>query len=133
MCYRKNVSILYLEMSSQIFKNKIPNELLFSFLEKVKSNDDETNMIVINNDSYKRSILKNELNDFLKSILNYYHISKQNYVTRKMSYSKFTTIIRQICKYNQISYTSKIKYFRSTYEIIYYIVTPIIPLLPTSK
>ena len=120
-------------MSSQIFKNKIPNELFFSFLEKIKSNDDDTNMIVINNDSYKRSTLKDELKDFLISIKDYYHVSKQHYVTRKMSYSKFTTIIRQICKYNQISYTSKIKYFRSTYEIIYYIVTPKVPLSPTSK
>lgn len=117
-------------MSSQIFKTNVPNETFFSFIESIKSNNDDTNMIVINNDSYKRSILKNGLQDFLDKILNYYHISKRHYVTRKMSYSKFTTIIRQICKQNQISYTSKIKYFRSTYEIIYYIVTP---KLPTSK
>jgi DNA-directed RNA polymerase beta subunit len=117
-------------MSSQIFKQNVPNEHFFSFIEKIKSNDDDTNMIVINNDSYKRSTLKNELKDFLDSILEFYHVSKRHYITRKMSYSKFTTIIRQICKQNQISYTSKIKYFRSTYEIIYYIVTP---KLPTSK
>ena len=117
-------------MSSQIFKSNVPNEVFFSFIEKIKSNNDDTNMIVINNDSYKRSTLKNELQDFLDVILEYYHISKRHYLTRKMSYSKFITIIRQICKQNQISYTSKIKYFRSTYEIIYYIVTP---KLPTSQ
>ena len=114
-------------MSSQIFKSNVPNELFFSFMETIKSNNDDTNMIVINNDSYKRSTLKDELKDFLDSILEHYHLSKRHYVTRKMSYSKFTTIIRQICKQNQISYTSKIKYFRSTYEIIYYIVKPELP------
>lgn len=114
-------------MSSQIFKTNVPNELFFSFMETIKSNNDDTNMIVINNDSYKRSTLKDELKDFLDSILEHYHLSKQHYVTRKMSYSKFTTIIRQICKQNQISYTSKIKYFRSTYEIIYFIVKPELP------
>ena len=87
-------------------------------------------MIVINNDSYKRSTLKDKLKEFLDKISEYYHVSKRHYLTRKMSYSRFTTIIRQICKQNQISYTSKIKYFRSTYEIIYYIVKP---ELPTSK
>ena len=117
-------------MSSQIFKKNVPNELFFSFIESIKSNNDDTNMIVLNNDSYKRSTLKNELKDFLDEILECYHVSKRHYVTRKMSYSKFTTVIRQICKQNQISYTSKIKYFRSTYEIIYYIVNP---TLPTSK
>ena len=117
-------------MSSQIFKTNVPNEVFFSFIESIKSNNDDTNMIVINNDSYKRSTLKNELQDFLDKILECYHISKIHYVTLKMSYYKFTTVIRQICKQNQISYTSKIKYFRSTYEIIYYIVNP---NLPTSK
>lgn len=114
-------------MSSQIFKTDVPNELFFSFMDKIKSNDDDTNMIVINNAAYKRSTLKNELKEFLDDIHDYYHISKRHYVTRKMSYSKFTTIIRQICKQNHISYTSKIKYFRSTYEIIYYIVKPELP------
>ena len=51
-------------MSSQIFKTNVPNEVFFSFIEKIKSNNDDTNMIVINNDSYKRSTLKNELQDF---------------------------------------------------------------------
>ena len=111
-------------MSSQIFKTNVPNELFFSFINSIKSNNDDTNIIVINNDSYKRSALKDGLKNFLDSILENYHISKRHYVTRKMSYSKFTTIIRQICKQNHISYTSKIKYFRSTYEIIYYIVKP---------
>jgi len=114
-------------MSSQIFKSNVPNDVFFSFIEKIKSNSDDTNMIIINNDSYKRSTFKNELENFLNKILCHYHISKRHYVKRKMSYSKFTTIIRQICKQNQISYTSKIKYFRSTYEIIYYIVNPNLP------
>ena len=45
-------------MSSQIFKTNVPNEVFFSFIESIKSNNDDTNMIVINNDSYKRSTLK---------------------------------------------------------------------------
>lgn len=116
-------------MSSQIFKTSVPNELFFSFIEGIKSNNDDTNIIVINNDSYKRSTLKTDLQKFLDTIIEHYHVSKRHYLTRKMSYSNFTTIIRQICKHNHISYTSKIKYFRSTYEIIYYIVNT----LPTCK
>ena len=51
----------------------------------------------------------------------FYHISKQKYLERKLTYNNFTTILRQICNFNKINYTSQIKYDKSTYDIIYYI------------
>ena len=38
-----------------------------------------------------------------------------------MTYTAFTTVLRQICKFNHIKYTTKIRYEKSTYEIVYYI------------
>ena len=38
-----------------------------------------------------------------------------------MTYKNLITIIRQICKYNNIPFTSDIKYSKSKYEITYFI------------
>jgi hypothetical protein len=40
---------------------------------------------------------------------------------RKMNYNSFVTILRQICNFNKIIYTSQIKYDKSKYDIIYHI------------
>ena len=51
----------------------------------------------------------------------YYHISKQKYVEKKITYNSFVTVLRQICNHNKIIYTSQIKYDKSNYTIIYYV------------
>ena len=51
----------------------------------------------------------------------YYHISKRKYLERKLTYNSFITVIRQICNFNKITYTSQLKYDKSTYDITYYI------------
>ena len=106
-------------MSSQIFKNQIPKNLLFDLLEKIciKNNDH----YILNKIAYKKCDFLQLLYPFCGSLLDYYHNSKQFYVNRKQSYNTFITIIRQLCKANGINYTSKIVYNKSTYDITYYI------------
>lgn len=50
-----------------------------------------------------------------------YHTSKLHYLINCNKYNKFLTMIRQICKYNNIEYNIKITYERSKYSQIYYI------------
>ena len=106
-------------MSKQIFKEKIPNELVFEFLG--------TNCVktekhyVFDNISYKKGIYNNSIAEFIDFCKPYYHNSKKKYLERKLSYNTFITILRQICNCNNITYTSKIKYDNSNYEIVYYI------------
>ncbi len=106
-------------MSSQIFKKHIPNEILFNLLNDMAFKID--NYYMINNDAYKKGIFNNKIQEFINECIPYYHKSKLKYLERKNTYNSFITIIRQICKYNKITYTSKIKYDRSSYDIIYYI------------
>jgi hypothetical protein len=106
-------------MSSQIFKKLIPNNLLISLLDDIAIKSE--NCYVLNNNSFKKGIFNNSINKFIDDCKPYYFISKQKYLERKLSYNTFITIIRQICKHNKITYTSQIKYDRSTYDIIYYI------------
>ena len=114
-------------MSKQIFKKNIPYEILFNFLEDICEKNNK--YYLINKACFKKGLFennptdecKNKLELFCSTINEYYHNSKNYYITRKLNYSRFVTIIRQICKNNHILFTSKIKYDKSNYDIIYYI------------
>ena len=107
-------------MSIQIFKSKISTEVLFSFLENVDCLKNKK-YYLFNNDAFKRGVFNNKIAEFIENIKPHYHLSKQKYVDGEINYKKMTTILRQICNYNNITYTSKIKYDKSLYEIQYYI------------
>ena len=106
-------------MNSQIFKNKIPNELLLTLLADISVKTDKC--FVFNNNSYKKGIFNETIPTFLEACKPYYHLSKRKYLERKINYNSFITILRQICNFNNITYTSQIKYDKSNYDIIYYI------------
>ena len=109
-------------MSKQIFKQDISDKVLFDFLSNINMNTNKTdNYYIINKNSFKLAKMKKILDSFLEQIKDCYHKSKQYYVNRKLNYTKFITIIRQICKHNNIPYTSDIQYNKSTYEIQYYV------------
>jgi len=109
-------------MASQLFKSCVSTEVFTTFLLTCcESDHSNKNVLIFSNNSYKRAQLAETLQPFLDSIIDSYHISKQYYVSRKMSYTRFVTVIRQICKDIRIPYVSKIKYDRSSYEIVYYI------------
>jgi hypothetical protein len=103
-------------MSIQIFKKNIPFNILNDFL---KSSTDDYH--TFNKDSYKKSCINGSINVFINSLQEYYHHSKQYYLTRKMSYKNLVTILRHVCNNLKITYTSKILYEKSNYEIVYYI------------
>ena len=58
---------------------------------------------------------------FCENLMPFYHISKRYYLTRELSYNSFTNIVRQICKGNNIMFTSQIKYNESKYNIDFFI------------
>jgi hypothetical protein len=107
-------------MSHQIFKTEIPNNVLFDFLEQVNSFKNEK-YFLIDKDSFKKAQFHQVLEPFVESLDEYYHLSKKFYIERKLNYTRFATIIRQICKRNEIPFSSTIKYDKSSYNIIYYI------------
>jgi hypothetical protein len=106
-------------MSTQIFKNHIPTDIFYDFLEKICFKNQ--NYYTFNQDSFKKGLYTEDIKKFLEICRPYYHISKRNYIDRKLTYNSFTTIIRHICKFNDICFTSEIKYDKSEYSIFYYI------------
>ena len=106
-------------MSTQIFKNNIPNEKFFELLDSICLKGDK--LYIFNSESFKKGLYNELIPKFIELCIPYYHISKRKYLEKKLNYNVFTTIIRQICRFNNITYTSKIKYDKSLYEIQYYI------------
>ena len=106
-------------MSAQIFKNIIPKKHLFDLFENISIKNDK--YYIFNIESFKKGMFKEIIVNFIEACKPYYHISKRTYLEKKITYNSFITIIRQICKSNNITYTSQIKYDKSTYSIVYYI------------
>ena len=106
-------------MSSQIFKNNVPIDLLFNLLDKICPKNEKH--YLFNNISFKKGVYTGDIVAFFEECKSYYHISKRKYLEKKLTYNSFTTVLRQICKNNNVTYTSQIKYDKSKYDILYYI------------
>jgi hypothetical protein len=104
-------------MISQLFKTHIPKQLLISLLEDISIKTDK--FYIVNNTAYKKGIYNQSICEFINNCRPYYFLSKRKYLDRKLTYKSFMTILRQICNYNNITYTSKIKYDKSVYDIEY--------------
>lgn len=106
-----------------MFKKNFDTTILYELLNQIceKTNDISNNWYVIDMVSFKRLEYYNILDNFIKKVEPYYINSKKFYVTRKLDYNKFLTLIRQICKFSNINYYSKICYDKSNYFIKYYI------------
>ena len=106
-------------MTSQIFKSPVPNNKLFSLLDLVALKTEKK--YIFNNNAYKKGLIDNKIQTFIEECKQHYYTSKQKYLEKKLSYNSFVTILRQICNYNKIVYTSQIKYCKSDYDIEYHI------------
>jgi hypothetical protein len=106
-------------MSTQIFKKNLPNEIIFTLLDSMCLKNEKH--YTLNIEAFKRGIFKEVLQKFINDCTPYYHLSKRKYLERKLTYNSFTTILRQICNFNKITYTSQIIYDKSSYGIVYYI------------
>ena len=82
--------------------SKLENKIIQQ-IEKIKNDKYYT----LNKVSYKKAEYLELLQPFLDSIDEYYYESKKFYLTRKQNYNSFITIIRQICRQNNINYISK--------------------------
>lgn len=106
-------------MLYQLFRKQVPKEILLDLLELICLKTDKYYLVDMN--AFKILLYKNYHTDFINTMCEYYHSSKQYYVTREFTYKSFVTVIRQICKSNNISYLSKMKYEKSDYNIDYFI------------
>ena len=106
-------------MLKQIFRENVPISLLNDLLEKICLKTEK--YYLIDNNAFRKLVFHKHHENFLDTILPFYQESKKFYVTRKFTYNSFVNIVRQICKSNDVMFTSKIKYNESKYNIDYFI------------
>lgn len=106
-------------MASQIFKHNIPSSLLFEVLNKICMKNEKH--FTFNIEAFKKGVYNEDIQKFIEACKPYYFLSKHKYLDKKLTYTTFTTIMRQICNHNKITYTSQIIYNKSNYNIVYYI------------
>lgn len=106
-------------MSKQIFRRLVPPPILYDLLEKICLKTDK--YYLVDHNAYRKFIYLELNKTFADSIIECYHSSKRFYVTREMDYNSFINLVRQICKSNQLMFTSQIKYMESKYSIEYLI------------
>ena len=105
------------KMSKQIFRNEVPESILFELLDKICLKTEKYYLVDPN--AYRKLIYYGLHEKLANDLLEYYHVSKQFYVQRNMTYNSFTNIVRQVCKSAKIMFTSQIKYNESKYSIDY--------------
>ena len=104
-------------MSSQLFKTRVELDTFIDFLTPIC--DVKEGKYIFNNESFKKANMFNKIEPFIEKIINYYYDSKKYFVTRKMCYMKFITVLRQLCNSLNLKYKNDIVYDKSSYEIIY--------------
>jgi hypothetical protein len=104
---------------NQLFKLPIGPEILFNFLKM--NGEEHEDYYIFSNVLYKKTQYNKRIEPFIAEIKPYYFESKKYYLERKLDYSRFITILRQICNINNIKYSKKMLYNKSTYEILYHI------------
>jgi len=81
----------------------------------------EHNYIVLNESIFKKAEYSDLVKPFFEKLIPHYHKSKQFYLTREITFANFITVVRQICKKQNINYSSTIKYSKSSHFMEYYI------------
>ena len=103
----------------QIFKETFPLEELIQFLKLYCTFNKDC--YILTKVTFKKYKFEDKITEFYKKLKPYYFQSKQFYLDRDINYRNFITVIRQISKLHHLPFTSKIKYSKSSYDIVYFI------------
>ena len=106
---------------NQIFKKKLDiSDYIIIFLNKYRYNKQLDKFLIFNDIIFKKKI--DIINNFYTYLLDYYFESKKFYLTRDKTFKNFCTILRQLCKYLNIPFTSKLQYNKTKYSIYYVLI-----------
>jgi len=106
-------------MPLNIFTKDFSNNILYDFLDQYCIL--ENNYYILHKEIYKKYEYFNKLQDFYDIMKLLYNNKYINYVERNKSYNNLLTVIRHVCKNNNIIYFNRIIYNKSKYSIVYYI------------
>ena len=99
-------------------KNQIIKSYVLNFDFFIKDNFIlENNYYLFNILVFKTLLYEEKIYIFLKELENYYYKNKYFYITRNpITYNQFNTVLKQICKKNNIQFSIIKKYIKSKYN-----------------
>ena len=79
-------------MSNQIFKKSVPHKILYDLLDKeaIKTHK----YYLLNKIVFKKCEYNNLLEKWCQNLKPHYYLSKQYYLTRKLTYSRFINLLK---------------------------------------
>jgi len=104
-------------MTIQLFKNGIDPNILFKYLSS--GCKEKNNRYYFDLYAYKKSEFIGQLDVFLDECRPLYFKAKQKYCNGQMTFIRMLTLIRQICRHNNIDYMKHMQYLNAGYEITY--------------
>tara|TARA_B100000902_G_scaffold394813_1_gene451970 strand:- start:2044 stop:2412 length:369 start_codon:yes stop_codon:yes gene_type:complete len=117
-----------MKKKSQLFCKNVSLDILYELINTVSTKtivEDISNTIIefykIDKIIFKKLEFHGYIAKFIIKLKEYYYPNKQFYIERKMTYNNFLTIIRQLCKLNNVQLKKEIIYEKDTYQIEYYI------------
>lgn len=110
----------------QLFKEPVPPRLLKDFLElnALVTTNGGVNKYTFTKTHYKKCVFNKTVEPFLLSVKPYYFSAKEYFVTRRMTYLHFLTVLRQLCGNQGGTYMTDMEYDKSSYEIVYHYFLP---------
>jgi hypothetical protein len=122
------VACTHVKSFQKLFKTIVPTELFYDFIKNIAYKMPNSDYYLIDISAYKKAVYCDEyqitpslLQQFCNDLMPYYCNDKQFFLTRKMSYNNLNTIIRQVCRHNNIECKPTRKYDKSKTQIVYYI------------
>jgi hypothetical protein len=106
-------------MSKQLFVEPVPLSYLTKILERCCIK--RKTYYQLDENAYRIMVFHGLHEPFLAKIIDHYHLAKQFYVTRRLTYVSFVNLIRQICKSHNVPMVSKTKYNESKYTIEHFV------------
>jgi hypothetical protein len=104
-----------------IFKSQVDIGIVYDLLDQIATKLDKWYVI----DATCFRLLKFHSDtlyaNFVERLMPHYHLSKQFYLTRELTYNSFTTIIRQICNINGVVFERKNRYNQSMFSTDYFV------------
>jgi hypothetical protein len=106
-------------LMGRIFYEPIDAKILYDLLDQICLKTEKH--YIVNIIAYRKMMFLKLHLPFLNAIVSKYQVSKRFYVTRKLTFRSFITIVKQLCHHNHITTHSNVQYFESEYIINYFV------------
>jgi len=100
----------------------VPISLVYDLLDEIVCNiHEDKKYYILNLDAFKRCVMYNKLTAFVQTCRPFY--VRKHFIDREITYKRFATIIRQICRCHNVEFFTRPK-IRVSDELSYCILKP---------